>query len=258
MEAIRKKKKPVAALYIFVITVTLAVLVWQLCIANWHNVLIALAALALYSVPQIMELGLKMRLPVLCECVVVAFAFCAQVLGEIMEYYVYIPLWDSLLHFVIGFLVASAGFVMIDRQNHRLGLHKRVKPWFAMFFSFSLAAAVGMLWEFFEFSADLITGTDMQKDFVVRSVSSVLLNPEGRNIPVVFDVESLVVNGELWDIGGYLDIGLYDTIKDMFVNCLGALSFCFFGWRYLARGGRHSLVESVMPVYIGEDETEPL
>ena len=33
--------------------------------------------------------------------------------------------------------------------------------------------------------------------------------------------------------GGYLDIGLIDTMKDMMVNMLGALVFSVFGYLYL-------------------------
>ena len=35
---------------------------------------------------------------------------------------------------------------------------------------------VGVLWEFFEFTADQVMNTDMQKDYVVHEVNSVSLN----------------------------------------------------------------------------------
>lgn len=69
--------------------------------------------------------------------------------------------------------------------------------------------------------------TDMQKDYVVHEVNSVSLNPDGLNVPVHVQIESVIVNGEDWteQLGGYLDIGLIDTMKDLQVNCIGAIAF---------------------------------
>lgn len=94
---------------------------------------------------------------------------------------------------------------------------------------------VGVLWEFFEFTADQVMNTDMQKDYVVHEVNSVSLNPDGLNVPVHVQIESVIVNGEDWteQLGGYLDIGLIDTMKDLQVNCIGAIAF--FHHRLLLR-----------------------
>ncbi len=45
-------------------------------------------------------------------------------------------------------------------------------------------------------------------------------------------IESVVVNGEDWteQLGGYLDIGLIDTMKDLQVNCIGAIAFSIIGF----------------------------
>ena len=90
---------------------------------------------------------------------------------------------------------------------------------------------VGVLWEFFEFTADQVMHTDMQKDYVVHEVNSVSLNPDGLNVPVHVQIESVIVNGEDWteQLGGYLDIGLIDTMKDLQVNCIGAIAFSIIG-----------------------------
>ena len=79
---------------------------------------------------------------------------------------------------------------------------------------------VGVLWEFFEFGMDQFFGTDMQKDFLVSAINSVTLNPDGLNSVVHLPVESLVVNGQDWMQfpGGYIDIGLIDTMKDLMVK----------------------------------------
>ena len=98
---------------------------------------------------------------------------------------------------------------------------------------------VGVVWEFFEFGMDVFVGTDMQKDTVLDVIRSVTLHPEGKNIPVVIDkITEVSVNGDLLSVAGYLDIGLYDTMKDLIVNFIGALVFSVFGYFYTKYSGR--------------------
>jgi len=40
-------------------------------------------------------------------------------------------------------------------------------------------------------------------------------------------------------VSGYLDIGLYDTMKDMFVNFIGAVVFSIFGFFYAKYTGKN-------------------
>ncbi len=76
---------------------------------------------------------------------------------------------------------------------------------------------IGVLWEFFEFGMDRLFHMDMQKDTI--TISSVMLDPTNRNIPITIDnITSVAVNGQDLGFSGYLDIGLYDTMEDLFVN----------------------------------------
>ena len=47
-------------------------------------------------------------------------------------------------------------------------------------------------------------------------------------------------------LNGYLDIGLIDTTKDMFVNFIGALVFSIFGYFY-ARYKKNTSIERFIP-----------
>ena len=116
---------------------------------------------------------------------------------------------------------------------------------------------IGVLWEFFEFGMDMLFHTDMQKDFFVSAIHSVALNPEGHNVPVHMQVQSLLVNGEDWmaAYGGYLDIGLIDTMKDLFVNFIGAVAFSIIGYIYIKyRGHRQSVAAKLIPTVIRADD----
>ena len=111
---------------------------------------------------------------------------------------------------------------------------------------------VGVLWEFFEFGMDQFFGTDMQKDFLVTTINSVTLNPDGLNNVQHLPIESLVVNGQDWMEfpGGYIDIGLIDTMKDLLVNFVGAVVFSIIGFFYVKTRGKGKLAASLIPVVL--------
>ena len=65
-----------------------------------------------------------------------------------------------------------------------------------------------------------------------------MLDPQGRNVPVVISgITDVVVNGQSLGLGGYLDVGLIDTMKDLFVNFIGAVVFSSLGYVYVKRRG---------------------
>ena len=73
---------------------------------------------------------------------------------------------------------------------------------------------IGVLWEFVEFGVDTLFHKDMQKDTVIHSFASVTLDETKSNIPIyVSDITDVTINGESLELGGYLDIGLYDTME---------------------------------------------
>ena len=106
----------------------------------------------------------------------------------------------------------------------------------------------------FEFSMDWFFGLDMQKDWILPSINSVKLNPTGANVPVHVDIQSVVINGEKWNLGGYLDIGIVDTMKDLMVNFIGAVVFSIIGILYLKHRGKGKLAASLIPQVRDEKE----
>ena len=77
----------------------------------------------------------------------------------------------------------------------------------------------------------MFLGMDMQKDTIVHSISTVMLDPTGGNQVVHIDnIKNTAVNGMELGLGGYLDIGLIDTMKDLFVNFIGAVVFSIIGF----------------------------
>ena len=88
----------------------------------------------------------------------------------------------------------------------------------------------------------------MQKDTVIHTISSVMLNSQGKNVPVVIGgIEEVMVNGQELGLGGYLDIGLLDTMEDLIVNFIGAVVFSVFGYFYVKNRGKGNLVWRLIP-----------
>ena len=228
----------------------------QFFLGNYHNMFLGILTLILFMVPQFLDKKLSVTIPVGLETVILIFIFSAEILGEINAFYVKIPIWDSILHTTNGFLMAAIGFALIDLFNRSEKFSIKMSPYCVAFFAFCFSMTVGVLWEFFEFSMDQFFGLDMQKDWIVTAINSVKLNPTGANVPIHVDVQSVVINGEQWNLGGYLDIGLIDTMKDLIVNFIGAVVFSVIGILYLKNRERGKLAASLIPQVRNKDKIE--
>ena len=231
---------------ILILLVALSI-IRQFFLGNYHNMFLGFLTLLLFSVPQFLDKKLGVTIPVGLETVIFIFIFSAEILGEINAFYVKIPIWDTMLHTTNGFLMAAIGFALIDLFNRSDKFSIKMSPYFVAFFAFCFSMTVGVLWEFFEFSMDWFFAADMQKDWILPAINSVKLNTTGANIPIHVDVQSVVINGETWNLGGYLDIGIVDTMKDLMVNFVGAVVFSIIGIFYLKHRGKGKLAASLIP-----------
>ncbi len=215
-----------------------AVLVARFLRGDYYSVFLCVLTLLLFNIPLFVDKKLNISLPKELEAIILLFIFSAEILGEIGSFYTHIPWWDTMLHTINGFLMAAIGFALIDILNNSPKFHFNMSPLFVAFVAFCFSMTVGVVWEFFEFFMDYFTLTDMQKDRMVLDISSVLLNPTGLNDEIVIKgIESTTLNltdGSTYLIeGGYLDIGIIDTMKDLFVNLIGAIVFSIIGYFYI-------------------------
>jgi len=107
------------------------------------------------------------------------FIFSTTILGEINNFYGSIPYCDKMLHTINGFIAAGVGFALIDLLNQNTK-SVNLSPIFVAIVSFCFSMTIGIIWEFFEYSADKYFNTDMQKDRIVENINSVKLNEEGK------------------------------------------------------------------------------
>lgn len=48
-------------------------------------------------------------------------------------------------------------------------------------------------------------------------------------------------------VGGYLDIGIHDTMKDLIVNLIGAAVFSVIGYFYVKKKGKGKFASEFIP-----------
>ena len=260
-EKYRNSSKQSIIVYLIIRGIIIGVMIRQITLGDWHNVFLCGLSLVLLFIPFFLRSTFKINLPSVLEIAVFLFVFAAEILGEIANFYGHIPIWDTMLHTVTGFLAAAVGFGTIDLLNRH---SKRLKmtPLFVALVSFCFSMTVGVVWEFGEYSVDRLLKFDTQKDRIITEISSVKLNPDGENeevkingisYTIIFDADG----NELARIdGGYLDIGLRDTMKDMLVNMIGAVVFSAAGFLYIHRRDKYKFAESFIITPLEDKKSE--
>ena len=166
----------------------------------------------------------------------------------IAYFYVRVPHWDTILHTVNGFLCAAVGFALVDLLNESKNIKFQLSPIFVAIVAFCFSMTIGVFWEFLEFGCDMLLKTDMQKDFIVNSISSVALDPANTNKTIhINDISNIAINGKALGVSGYIDIGLIDTMKDLIVNFVGAFIFSIIGFFYIKNRGKGKFAEKFIP-----------
>ena len=202
----------------------LAAMVYSAVQGEYENVFICILVLFLFLLPSLLQKGLGIAFPSGFQILILVHIFACEILGELACFYVRFPHWDTVTHTVWGFLCAAIGYSLVDILNREDSTHFHLSPAFLAIVAFCFSMTIGVLWEFFEFSMDRLLGMDMQKDTVITSFTSVSLG-----------------------LGGYLDIGLFDTMEDLFVNLIGALTFALIGFFRSRRENARKIAEQFIP-----------
>lgn len=256
------RKKPVVSVVYLLLRITvIAVMVLQFLNQNFENVFLCLLTLLLFLMPTILERQLQIDFPNTMEIIIMLFIFAAEILGEIRSYYTIFPYWDTMLHTLNGFLCAAIGFCLVDMLNRHKRESLSLSPVYMAIVAFCFSMTIGVLWEFFECAMDQFFLFDMQKDTVVHTISSVMLDPQGRNKTVILrNITDTVViaDGEkvALGLGGYLDIGGLDTMKDLFVNFIGAVVFSVIGFFYVKSRGKGRFASRFIPQVLQDEEEQ--
>ena len=181
---------------------------------KWNMTTIFACVLSLIFMVITNVIGKKLGFGNGIKILIYVFILCTDILGEIYHFYVGVWWFDIVMHTCFAFVISYAGLYLIRYFNINGSIY------FVILFIFSFAMMAESIWEIFEFSMDRVIGTDMQKDTVIRNINSMYLSHD-------IYVDKVIVNDIdfMERYGGYLDIGLYDTIGDMICTVVGSFMF---------------------------------
>lgn len=258
-----KRSKASFVVFLILGLSVIALLIWSLITKNYENSASCVLVLILFTVPSFVERHLHIDIPIPFEIIILVFIYAAQILGEMNSFYIKFPWWDSMLHTINGFLFAAVGFALCDIFNQNDTIKFKLSPLFLSVVAFCFSMTIGVLWEFFEFGMDKLFLFDMQKDTLVTQFSSVYFDTTNSNVMVkVVNIGKTVIydtTGNVLQVisGGYLDIGITDTMQDLFVNLIGAIVFSIFGFLYVKSRGKNKLASHFIPTLKTAEETIP-
>ncbi len=234
-----REKKAVFAVYVALRVIVIAALVLAILRGDFENAFVCVLALGLFLLPSLAERTLRIDIPNTLEILILLFIFAAEILGELQSYYIQFPYWDTILHTTNGFVCAAFGFSLVDILCRNNKEKFNLAPLYMALVAFCFSMTIGVVWEFFEYGMDMLAHTDMQKDTVIHALYTVTLDATATNTVIPLeDIQSVTVNGKDLALGGYLDIGLIDTMNDLFVNFIGATIFSVIGFFYIKYRGK--------------------
>lgn len=250
-----KNKNFVFIAYLILRLFVILAMISQIFLKNWNNFFLCVLTLILYLIPDILDKKFNIELPSVLEVTILLFIFASFILGEISYFYKAFPYWDIILHTINGFICAGIGFSLVDILNRNEKIHIKLTSTFVALVAFCFSMTIGVLWEFYEYGVDKFTNHDMQKDSIVTEIKSVTLNKTGENVPekienIKFTKVYTYNNGELNETiieGGYLDIGINDTMQDLIVNFIGAFVFSIYGFLYIKNRDKYKFTENFIP-----------
>ena len=248
----KENKRSSFVIYLILRFLVIICMILQILRGDLNNALLCLLSLILLFAPLFIQNKFEITLPNDLEIAIYLFIFSAEILGEIDNFFGIIPYWDIILHTINGFLATAVGFSLVDLLNIN-SKNINLSPFYLCLVAFCFSMTIGVLWEFFEYGCDKFLNVDMQKDTVIQKISSVALNPDGENKAVVVDdIGKTIIydtNGDVLQVidNGYLDIGLNDTIEDLFVNFIGAIVFSCFAFFDLKHNRSNSFINRFVP-----------
>lgn len=164
--------------------------------------------------PNILQKRHNFIIPTKMMVLYTLFLYGAIFLGEVMAFYYNVPHWDTFLHGLSGAMLGALGYTVISVLNRSDSVPVNLSPLFVAFFTFCFAMTMGMIWEIYEFSVDSLFGTNMQK----------------------FAFED--------GTGKIGQAALMDTMKDLIVDTIGALTMSIIG--YISLKHKTGLVDKLI------------
>ena len=171
------------------------------------------AMLFVLRIPQFIQEKYHFQIPYSLDFVLIMFAFCGFVLGDVFNFYGKIPFWDSILHTFSGIVIAYVGFIVIQYLDKEYTIPLSVSPLFMSLIVVSVALAIGAAWEIGEYTVDEFFHTNNQQ--YMKPTRATLYK----------DTDEPLVGHD----------ALNDTMKDLMLDLGGAIVVATFEYKKLTK-----------------------
>lgn len=138
---------------------------------------------------------------------VIVFVFAAEILGEIFNFYEKYENWDTILHYSSGVALGFLGIAIVHLLLPK-DVTLYINPFLIVLFGVFFALSMGVFWEMFELAVDQLLGGNMQKSFYIT--------------------DNIDLNSFYNSFGRFNDPGLIDTMGDLFIDFMGALTAAIY------------------------------
>lgn len=152
------------------------------------------------NLPMALARRFRFDVPAALYLMYILFLYCAIFLGEVRAFYYKVPHWDVILHAFSSVMAGAFGFLLVALLNHSERTAMSLSPFFVSLFAFCFSVTIGAVWEVYEFTFDGLLGLNMQKFITAQGVT----------------------------LSGHE--ALRDTMKDIVVDCAGALAASVAGF----------------------------
>ena len=229
-----KKEKIYMFIKILLVVFILISIIRAIIINNFTMILVSLISLIIFCLPYLFGKIFHVKFPIFLNLIICVFVFLSQILGDVYDFYLLLPWWDDFLHFTSGIMIIEIAYFfmnIIGQYNNKIQL----TPLYKVAVSFCFTISILAFWECFEFSCDKFLGTDTQKDTIVTKINSSEFTKKDKDANRIIEMNSIIINDNDWieNYGGYIDIGLMDTMHDLLNGIAGTTIYSFVRYKFL-------------------------
>lgn len=113
----------------------------------------------------------------------IVFIIISMYLGNILNFYTYIPRYDKILHLASGGIIGIIS-VIIYTYFIKDELNK-INPMFMVFFSIIFTIALAGGWEIWEFTTDMLFGLESQLNSLVDTMTDIICGTIGGLVVLI-------------------------------------------------------------------------
>ncbi len=135
--------------------------VWAVWEGWWPLAAMSTLTLVLSLAPVLLASRFNVALPLPFVVSIVVFIVASLIMGEVFDIYYRIWWWDLALHGLSAVALGMIGFLFIYMLFD--GDKFAAPPSAIAFLAFTFALSIGAVWEIFEYTMDVVFGTNMQK-----------------------------------------------------------------------------------------------